>query len=258
MPEGHTIHRLARDQAPDLVGRALRLRSPQGEVGAQPAARAALEAARALDGRVLERVDAHGKHLLYRFAGAPDALHVHLGLFGRFRRFAAPGPAERPTDRLLLAGPERVWRLAGATASRLLDPAGQRELLARLGPDPLREDADPARAFAALARRRAPVAQALMDQEVVAGVGNMYRAEVLWAVGLDPWRPAREVRAEEAERLWAEIADQLRHGVEHPRSRGRRGVYRRAACRRCGGPVARRELAARTLWWCPACQGGGA
>jgi endonuclease-8 len=254
VPEGHTIHRLARDQAPDLVGRALRVTSPQGELGAQPAAREALAAARALDGRVLERIDAHGKHLLYRFAGAADVLHVHLGLFGRLRPFAAPGPAPRPTDRLLLAGPERVWRLAGATASRLLDPDGVRALLARLGPDPLRADADPGRAFAALGRRRVPVAQALLEQEVVAGVGNMYRAEVLWAVRLDPWRPARDVGPGEAERLWDEIVGQLRHGVEHPRGRARRGVYRRVDCRRCGGPVARRELAARTLWWCPACQ----
>ncbi len=257
MPEGHTIHRLARDQAPDLVGHALRLTSPQGELGAQPAARAALGAARALDGRVLGRIDAHGKHLLYRFAGTADVLHVHLGLFGRFRPFAAPGPPPRPTDRLLLAGPERAWRLAGATASRLLDPSGARALLDRLGPDPLREDADPERLVAALARRRAPVAQVLMDQEVVAGVGNVYRAEVLWALALDPWRAARDLRREEAEALWAECARQLRHGVEHPRARRHRGVYRRASCRRCGGPVARREVAARTLWWCPACQGGG-
>jgi len=183
---------------------------------------------------------------------------VHLGLFGRFRRFRAPGPAPRPTDRLVLAGPEHLWRLAGATASELLAPRAEALLLARLGPDPLRCDADPERAWAALRRRRIPLAHALMEQDVVAGVGNMYRAEVLWARRLPPYLPARELAREDFDGLWAEIVDQLRHGVERPRSRSRRGIYRKRACGRCGGPVAQEELAARTLWWCPRCQAGAA
>lgn len=90
MPEGHTIHRLARDQTPDLVGHALRLRSEQGMFGAQPAARAALAAAEVLDGARLERIDAYGRHLLYRFTGREEALHVHLGRSGRVLPASAP------------------------------------------------------------------------------------------------------------------------------------------------------------------------
>jgi len=224
-------------------------------VGTQPAAAKALAAAAELDGQHLDAIDAHGKHLLYRFAHREDALHVHLGLFGRFRRFdAVAGPEPRPTDRLLLAGPEHAWRLAGATASELLDPAAEDRLLARLGPDPLRADADPERAWAALRRRRIPLAHALMQQDVIAGVGNMYRAEVLWARELPPHLPARELARADFDGLWAEITAQLCHGVEHPRSRRRRGIYRKRACGRCGGPVRQEELAARTLWWCPNCQ----
>lgn len=249
MPEGHTIHRLARDLAADLLGRPVEVRSEQGSAQPIPSAQAALRAAQELDGRALEEADAHGKHLLLRFDGAPDALHVHLGLFGRFRRFDAPGPGPRPTDRLTLATPETLWRLAGATASRLLTPPDEEALRARLGPDPLRDDADPARFAAALARRRGPVAAALMRQDVVAGVGNMFRAEVLWALRLDPFAPSRAV---DAAAVWAEVSEQLHKGVS--RKRWQRGIYKQRACRRCGGEVATQPLDGRLLWWCPACQ----
>jgi endonuclease VIII len=251
VPEGHTIHRLARDQAPDLVGRPLRVTSPQGEQQPIPSAQTALRAARALDGRRLERIDAHGKHLLYRFEGLDRALHVHLGLFGRFRRFATP-PEPRPTDRLALTG-EATWRLAGAMASRLLEPPEEDALLARLGPDPLRADADPERFSAALARRRSTIAAALMDQDVIAGVGNMFRAEVLWALELPPDTPSRAV---DAAAVWDECRRQLELGVR--RRRWTRGIYRRNACPRCGTPPATRELDNRTLWWCPVCQASSA
>ncbi|MDP9399983.1 MAG: hypothetical protein M3P39_03335 [Actinomycetota bacterium] len=107
-------------------------------------------------------------------------------------------------------------------------------------------------------RRRIPLAHALTEQDVLAGVGNMYRAEVLWAQRLDPHLPARELGREAFDALWEEVAEQLRVGVEPPRaSRTRRGVYRRRDCARCGGPVAHEELAARTLRWCPGCQSSG-
>lgn len=247
MPEGHTIHRLARDQAPDLVGERLTVTSPQGELQGIPSSLQALRAARALDGRRLACIDAHGKHLLFRFDGLDAALHVHLGLFGRFRRFAEP-PEPRPTDRLTLTG-SATWRLAGATASRLLEPPEEDALLARLGPDPLRADADPERFAAALARRRSSIAAALMEQDVIAGIGNMFRAEVLWALRLAPDTPSRRV---DAGAVWDECRRQLELGVR--RRRWPRGIYRRRACPRCGTPPSTRELNARTLWWCPVCQ----
>ena len=124
MPEGHTIHRHARLQTKALGGAPVRVTSPQGR---------AAEAADALDGRELERIDAYGKHLVYRFDGAP-ALHVHLGLFGRFRTFRAPAPPPRDTIRLRFDAGDRAIDLSGATASHLMDSAAESLLIGRLGP----------------------------------------------------------------------------------------------------------------------------
>lgn len=272
MPEGHTIHRLARRQTADLRGQVVVITSPQADGGSTVRAAApAGRASRMLDGRRLEGIEAYGKHLLHRYEGELT-LHVHLGLFGRFVRRPDPDvvPA-RETCRLRIRGESVAWDLSGAVASKLLEPPEEDALLARLGPDPLRADADPEHFAAALRRRRIPVAAALMDQSVLAGVGNVYRAEALFAVGLDPHLPARDVPPAVVTGLWDVLTVQLREGERAgkivtvpadeaggPRSRlrgrDRVQVYRREACRRCGGPVAHEQLAGRTLWWCPACQ----
>ncbi|MGB1527266.1 MAG: DNA-formamidopyrimidine glycosylase family protein, partial [Miltoncostaeaceae bacterium] len=136
MPEGHTIHRAARKHADLLAGAAVGAESPQGRF---------MEGARAIDGCVLEGVDAHGKHLLYRF---PDdlTLHVHLGLFGRFFTHRGAPPEPRGAIRLRLSGQDGAIDLRGPTACELVEPPEVEALLARLGPDPLRADADPERA----------------------------------------------------------------------------------------------------------------
>ncbi len=255
MPEGHTIHRLARDHGRLLGGQVVHATSPQGR---------AVEAAATIDGRRLERIDAYGKHLLYRFSG-PETLHVHLGLYGRFGRMKTAAPTGS-TPRLRLESGNVVLQLSGPTACELIDPPGEDRLLARLGPDPLRRDADPERAWSALRRRRIPIGAALLDQRVLAGVGNVYRAESLFVCRLDPWRPARDLDRPTFDRLWETIAQQLADGVRRGRivtrpgpGRRRRGetvwVYHRETCGRCEGPVHNAELAARRLYWCPACQG---
>src|SRR5699024_8137463 len=125
------------------------------------------------------------------------ALHVHLGLFGRFRTWKSTAPEPRSTTRLRFDGGETVVDLSGATASELLTRAAADTLLARLGPDPLRRDADPERAWAAIARRRIGIGAAILDQRVIAGIGNVYRAEILFACGIDPLTPAREISRED-------------------------------------------------------------
>jgi len=264
VPEGHTIHRAARRQAELLVGRALTASSPQGRFA---------EGAAALDGRVLERVDAHGKHLLYRFRDAP-VLHVHLGLFGRFRVHDGEVPEPRPTTRLRLApvaAGDRAVDLIGPTACELIEPPAERRLLARLGPDPLARDADPAPFLARLGRSRAPVGTLLMDQSVLAGVGNVFRAEALHLCGVHPLREGRDLSEAERACLWETVGRMLEEGVRRgrivtvdpaeagvswsriPRAR-RTYVYGRDECLRCGGPVERITLAGRTAYACPACQ----
>ncbi len=270
MPEGHTIHRYARLHERALKGGPLRVSSPQGAESGVAAAVEAVEAAAALDGGELLRAEGYGKHLFYRF-GNGLTLHVHLGLFGRFRTHRAPVPAPRGAVRLRLNGGDRAVDLSGATASRLIDPASEAALLARLGPDPLRRGADREQAWAMLARRRIPIGALLLDQRFIAGIGNVYRAEILFSCAINPALPSNSLRREEFDEIWETTVAMMRLGERSGRiitvpdseaggapsklrGRDRVQVYRREHCRRCGTEVRRAELAARTMHWCPHCQ----
>ncbi len=261
MPEGHTIHRLALDHTHDLVGGPLSVSSPQGRFA---------EGASRLDDRVLRKVEAYGKHLFYDFGGG-DLVHVHLGLFGKFLRHLPPPPPPRDTVRLRMSGLEATVDLIGATDCSLIDPSVRDAIVARLGPDPLRRDAKPDLAFAKLQRRRTPIGAALMDQSVLAGVGNVYRAEILYVSGIHPLVPANAVSREQFDEMWSTLVDWLRHGVKDrtiitvdpkivgkPRSRIRRRealwVYKQDNCRRCGTEIRRWDLSGRWAYACETCQ----
>jgi endonuclease-8 len=264
MPEGHTLHRLADLHRRRFAGRPVAVSSPQGRF----AASAAL-----VDGRVLERTDAHGKHLFHHYG--PDlVVHVHLGLYGRFSD--EPLPVAEPVGqvRMRIIGSTHYADLRGATACELVTDAEAAAVHARLGEDPLRPDADPDRAWARVSRSRAPLATLLMDQSVIAGIGNVYRAELLFRHGLDPQLPGRDLRRAQWDALWSDLVDLLCEGyrrglietlrLEHePLSTGEKGmsgrrvyVYRRTGepCLVCGTPVAHAEHAGRNLYWCPRCQ----
>ncbi|MEV5830993.1 DNA-formamidopyrimidine glycosylase family protein [Spirillospora sp. NPDC052242] len=267
MPEGHTIHRLAAEHQRMFGGRRVAAESPQG--------RFAAGAAR-LDGRVLVEADAHGKHLLVRFDD--DAvLHVHLGIYGKLVFGGLPVPAPVGAVRLRLTGSAGFADLRGPNACELLEPGEVKRLRDRLGPDPLRGDADPGEAWRRISRSRVPVAALLMDQAVVAGPGNIYRAEVLFRQGVDPMLPGRALGREVWSALWADLVVLMAEGVrtgridtvraEHmPEAMGRPPrvddhggevyVYRRAGlpCLVCGAEVRSSVLAGRNLFWCPGCQ----
>jgi endonuclease VIII len=270
VPEGHSIHRYARLHERALAGGPLRITSPQGAESGVAAAVEAAAAAAALDGSALLRAEGYGKHLFYRFE-RELTLHVHLGLFGRFRSHRAPVPPPRGAVRLRMDSGERAVDLAGATASRLIDPEAEEALLARLGPDPLRRDSDPERAWAAVVRRRIPIGALLLDQRVIAGIGNVYRAEILFACRINPMLEANRLRRAKFDELWETTVAQMRVGersgriVTVPaseaggppsklRGKERVQVYRREHCRRCGSRVRTAKLAARTMYWCPRCQ----
>lgn len=259
MPEGHTLHLLARDHRRRLAGRPLAVTSPQG--------RAAHAAAR-VDGRVLERVEAYGKHLFYEWETG-DVLHVHLGLFGTFSEGPTSGPNVR--WRMATPGAAAVVDLTGPTACDLVTPGERDALVARLGPDPLRRDADPDVAWARLRRRKVAVGRVLMDQAVFAGVGNVFRAEALFVNGIHPERPAGTLTREEFDALWSTVERMLKQAMRDkriitvppeelgaPKSRlarlEGRYVYRREACHRCGAPVRRWDLAGRWAYACETCQ----
>jgi endonuclease VIII len=255
MPEGHTIRRLALDHEQLFGGAPLGVSSPQGR----------FDGSALVDGQVLQGTDAYGKHLFYVFP-ADRLVHVHLGLYGKYTVGVRPEPEPRGLIRMRLVGETHWADLRGPGACEVLDPAQVALLTARLGPDPLRRDADPGEAWARVHRTRAPIAGLLMDQSVMAGVGNVFRAR------LDPYRPGRDVPRETFDALWADLVKLMRAGVRAnrivttlPEHRPRRGtvrredahyVYRRTGlpCRVCGKPVAHAVLAGRNLFWCPADQ----
>ena len=262
MPEGHTLHRLAREQTARFAGAPVRVSSPQGRFAQQ---------AVLVDGRVLDAVTAHGKHLFAAFGDR--VVHVHLGLFGKYASGSGVPPPPRGALRMRWVGPDGWTDLRGPTACEVLSPDEVDAVLARLGPDPLAPRPNGERAYARIARSRAPIAALLMDQTVVAGIGNVYRAELLFRHRVPPYLAGRELGPLRWELMWADLVTLMRAGVRtgriittRPEDRTRRSgrarnddahyVYRRTdlPCRICGTPVAMALLVARKLYWCPTCQ----
>ena len=262
MPEGHTIHRIAKDHAPLLVDRDVIVTSPQGRFEAGAAR---------LTGRRVERIEAHGKHLFQWWTGG-EALHIHLGLFGKFR-VANAATARQPT------GATRVrWQtaattidLAGPNACELLGPDEVAAIVGRLGPDPLHADADAGSALRRIAASRRPIGDLLLDQAVLAGVGNVYRAEALFVNAIWPERSGSTLSDDELQALWSTVAAMLRQGVRDnrivtvdPRELGSTKaklpagkatyVYKRDFCLRCATAIVALDLGGRSCYACPSCQ----
>jgi endonuclease-8 len=267
VPEGHTLYRLARARRLTFRGRAVHVTSPQGRF----AAGAAL-----LDGRVLQEVFSYGKHLFADFGG--DTLHVHLGLYGTFIGGTGDPPPPKGALRMrwVADGPDGsgVWAdLRGPTTCEVLAGPEVAAILARLGPDPLRPRADGALAHRRIAASRTAIGALLMDQSVLAGVGNVYRAELLFRHRISPFRVGRAVDAALWQSMWADLVTLMRAGVRmgrivttRPEDRARRRgtvqgedahyVYRRTGmpCRLCGTGIRTEVMVGRNLYWCPACQ----
>lgn len=245
MPEGHLLHRHAREQHAALAGHAVRVSSPQGRLDLA-----------ALDRQVLQRVEAHGKHLLHRWDGL--AVHVHLGMRGLFLRYDDPSVPPRKGARLRVAGPV-AFDLIAPTTCEVLDDAGVDALFARLGPDPLRDDADEDDAVRRLVGSRSPVGAAVLDQGVWSGVGNAWRAELLY---LERLAPSGRVDGQQARALWRRTVALMGLGVEagqvvsDPDAPDERWVYKREACRGCGAPVLQEQVGGRTSYRCSAEQPG--
>jgi endonuclease VIII len=263
MPEGHTLHRLARQQQKLFGGRAVAVSSPQGRFAA---------GAETLDGHRLVRAEAYGKHLFQRYQGAPT-LHIHLGLFGKFTTGTGEPPDAQGALRLRMVADDAWTDLRGPTACELMDPPAIDALLARLGPDPIRVDSDPDAAYRRISRSRVMIAALLMDQSVLAGIGNVYRAEILFRHQVHPFSTGQSIDRQLWQAVWGDLVILMRAGVrsgrietvrpEHrprvrgPLSRAEAGyVYRRTGlpCRVCGTPIATAHLVGRNLFWCPTCQ----
>jgi endonuclease-8 len=245
MPEGDSLHRAAR-RLQALVGERVSVETPH------PRAAAAVSAER-LDGRRLDGVEAVGKNLLLSFEGGL-VLRSHLRMSGRWQ-VVERGSVRRGTPWLVLSGEEREALLWNGPVLEL-SARGAR----RLGPDILARPPDFDAMLANLRRQpsRRELGDALLDQRVVAGIGNVWKAESLWRARLSPWLPVGEASDEELERVLREAARLMRASVE--RRNGGRAVYRHAGrpCRRCGEPIRSRGQGDgnRTAYWCPRCQRG--
>ena len=276
MPEGHIIHRLARHVRRSLGDDPVAVSSPQGRFA---------DSAALLNGQRMTRTEAWGKDLFVHWEGG-EILHVHLGLIGKFRLSPAPGPDPRDTIRLRLEGTGSgeggeggtgsvvegdVWDLTGPMTCRLITPAEQRAVTDRLGADPLRRNPDVEAARTRFLATKRPVAAVLLDQRIIAGIGNVYRAELLFRAGIHPEVPANELSEADFDSLWDDTVKLMRIGTrlgniittepdEIGRSPGRMKaddrlyVYKRQHCRRCGSDIAIAEVAGRNCYFCPTCQ----
>lgn len=309
MPEGHTVHRLAEAMTAAFGGTRVRLSSPQGRFEAEAAQ---------IDGWVLAQADAVGKHLFLGFAPDEDAnplrfIHIHLGLYGSwtfagdssFHAAKAIGAPRRALDeadgtwativpginvRLRVMGSNGLADLTGPNQCRLVDDSEQAAVRARLGPDPLREDADPDLFIQRIRQSRQSIGQLLMDQKVVAGVGNIYRAELLFRARLDPYVPGQDLSEPLVRDLWRDLVPLMEYGrrtgrivttqPEHRHAHNEINertvpvyqngdddphavpreqsfyVYHRQGfpCRVCNALIRDAQMAGRGLYWCPSCQ----
>jgi endonuclease-8 len=293
MPEGNEIHRWAERHAAAFAGKVVRVDGPQGRFTDSDV----------LDGRKLLRVRAVGKHLGYDF-GKDRILHVHLGLQGDFTEGSGALPAVRGALRLRmwnaaavklpavegvsrrhgwyseddgtghLRAEQIAWvELRGPMDCTVYTEAQWERLLERLGPDPLNGDSVD-KALERIAKSKKPVGLLLMEQEVMAGIGNIFRAELLFRAGLSPFVAGRDVDAAVVKKIWKDAVVLMRAGMvdrrivttrakDRPHAKGQalkeeaHYVYRRQGrpCFVCGTKVRKMEnFAGRNLYWCEVCQ----
>lgn len=270
MPEGHTIHRLARDLNTAFAPDPVRISSPQGRFAA---------GAELLDGREFLGANAWGKYLFAEFTGE-HWLNVHLGLIGYFSVLPRPGGDDIWGQvRLRIENPGWVADLRGPYICDVVTADEVAAIEARLGPDPLRGDADEAQAWERVRRSNRTIAELLLDQKVLAGVGNVYRAEVLWRHRLSPFTPGTKVKRTSWLTIWNDLVRLMPLGVATNRiitiedqvldvekrlaagedvhlERRDSAVYKQNGnpCERCGSRIRTQVLAGRNLFWCGRCQ----
>ena len=292
MPEGNEIHRWAERHYAAFGGRPVRVDGPQGR----------FTDSAVIDGQKLQRVMAVGKHLGYDF-GKDRILHVHLGLQGDFTEGSGPLPAVRGALRLRMWNAESVKKPAGPDASKphrwyseddgsdnlapeqvawveLRGPMDctvytqemWEKLLKRLGPDPLNGDG-PEKFIEKVTKSKKAIGELLMDQSVSAGIGNIFRAELLFRAKLNPFTPGKDVAEKTLRSIWKDAGVLMKAAMvdrrivttkpsDRPHKKGQalkeeaHYVYRRQGrpCFVSGTKILTKVVAGRNLFWCPVCQ----
>jgi endonuclease-8 len=225
-----------------------------------------------LDGRVLREVIAVGKHIGYDF-GTDRKLHVHMGLYGDFAEGTGLAPEMRGALRLRISTKSDWLELRGPTDCSVWTDEQWEALRARLGPDPLNGD-DPERGFETiLGKKTTSIALLLMDQSVFSGIGNVFRAELLFRARVSPFRAGAQVKRDELKAIWKDAGKLMQDAMidrrivttkpaDRPHRKGPaldeevNYVYRRKGkpCFVCGTKIETKVMAGRNLFWCPTCQ----
>ena len=257
MPEGHTIHRAARDHQRIFSGQELNVSSPQGRFA---------EGASLLNGQVCLSVEAFGKHLLYTFKNS-FALHIHLGLFGRIKKHKLPLRDPQGAVRIRLLSKTHFVDINGPNICRVLNQKEVMKLADRIGPDVLRPDANPHLAFDKIKKSKAPIGRLIMDQSVMAGIGNIYRSEILWRQGVHPETPGKAIDQETFNQIWDDARALLTLGVKRNaiitvnnarpsknRYREHVNIFAKDECPVCKGTIRRFEISGRRAFVCESCQ----
>jgi len=261
MPEGHSIHHFKRIHSDYFVNRTVAVSSPQGRFS---------DEASKIDGTTLEKITAYGKHLFFHFEN-DKIVHVHLGLYGWFNFCDVDDDDamehRQESIRMQLQTDWIVSRLRGPITCELIDHCEVEKIIDKLGPDPILEDSDQERAWNKISTRKKPIASLLMDQSIIAGIGNVYRAELLFMARIYPYTYGTNMLKDDFDHLWRLSKRYMKLGsfdgyiqtldqrlVED--SNQSTWVYgrQRLQCFVCKYPVTATMVDGRKLYWCPECQ----
>lgn len=264
MPEGHTVHRTANDFNRLFSGYPISVESPQGRFSAD---------SKLISGQVLVAARAIGKQLFLEFEN-DLTLRIHLGIYGKWAFSNHDGDLPDPVGqvRARFVSETHLADLRGPTVCEVISQAEVTKVEQRLGPDPLNPDPkgkELQRFLDRVQRAKTPIGLLLMNQDVISGIGNVYRAEILFRAGISPHRPGNSLSTEAVSEIWRDSVDLLKVGVKtgfmitrdelrskRPSKSERNFVYKREGlpCRVCGTNVSLEIMAARKLYWCVGCQ----
>lgn len=262
MVEGHSVHRVARMHGKRLVGKVFKAWSPNGRFA---------EGAKAIDGKPFSGIEAVGKNL-FAFFGAKDdpvVVHIHFGMAGVWAVYGKGESAPKPTktNRLRLEGSGMTADLSAMTVQHG-DISLYNDKRAKLGEDPLRNDADPGHLWARVQESKKSIGALIMDQSYFTGPGNIYRAEILFKAGIHPDKPGKDLDKSEFDLIWLHTVELLQRGfgtgsiitvdpaeaVALGKPNLRRYIYNSSKCPRCSSSIKTWQIASRTCYACPRCQ----
>lgn len=263
MPEGHTVHRIANSFNELFAGKALTIDSPQGRF---------TKSAELISNQKLIQARAIGKQMFLEFENG-QTLRIHLGIYGKWRFTKLDGelPEVQGQVRARFYTNKDLADLRGPTICELIEPIELAALQKRLGPDPLNPDdgSEFKRFQQRVQSSKTAIGLLLMNQDVIAGIGNVYRAEILYRAKINPHKPGSELTSKQIKELWKDSVYLLELGVKHgvmltregyldedPGKPERHHVYKRQGepCRKCGTHIVLEVMAGRKLYFCPKCQ----